>query len=201
MIKQACGAALLLCPLLAGAADGDASAWQFGGGFGVTMGGDELGTVHVFRNGELAQSENIRAGRLFQVDAGVRLRPANSPLMLQMTFGYHYDSTNGKDLATGTKDVSAYFVRYPLEVLPSIRFDRHSLGVGLRYDFAPTLGASDDTSFKFKDAAGGIVEYGYSPNQQVTFGLRFVKIKYKPHDTSFDSVDGDHYGVNAKFWF
>ena len=56
MIKQACGAALLLCPLLAGAADGDASAWQFGGGFGVTMGGDELGTVHVFHNGELAQS-------------------------------------------------------------------------------------------------------------------------------------------------
>lgn len=176
--------------------------WQIGGGLGLTMGGDELGSVDIYNSqGQWVQSENIRAGRLFQFDVGARYRPALSPLMAQLTFGYHYNAANGKDMATNTEDVSVYFSRYPLEILPAIRFDRHSLGLGFRYDFSPTASAPNSSPVKFKDAPGGIVEYGYSPNDNVTFGLRYVKIKYKLRDDESVSLEGDHVGINAKFWF
>ena len=113
----------------------------------------------------------------FQVDAGVRLRPANSPLMLQMTFGYHYDSTNGKDLATGTG------MSVPISCATCWRFCHRSALTGIRLASGcatilhPRSVLRTTPASSSKDAAGGIVEYGYSPNQQVTFGLRFVKIK------------------------
>lgn len=194
---------LLASPMIALAAEADPSVWQFGGGFGLTMGGDELGTIHIYdsKGGKRIQSENIRTGRLFQYDLGIRWRPQTSPLQLQLTLGYHHDTINGKDLETNTKDVSSYFGRYPLEFLPAWRFDRHSVGLGLRYDFSPTLASSGQQSYKFKHAPGGILEYGYSPGQHVTFGLRLVKIKYKLRDDPGETAEGDHIGVNTKFWF
>ena len=43
------------------------SPWQVGGGLGLTMGGDELGSVDIYNSeGKRVQSENIRAGRLFR---------------------------------------------------------------------------------------------------------------------------------------
>lgn len=191
--------------MLAGFAHADLDAppsWQFGGGLGLTMGGDELGSVDIYNSqDQRVQSENIRAGRLFQFDLGARYRPAQSPWMAQLTFGYHYNAANGKDMATHTEDVSVYFARYPLEFLPAIRLGNHSLGLGFRYDFSPTASAPNSSPAKFKDAPGGIVEYGYSPNENVTFGLRYVKIKYKLREDESVSLEGDHVGINAKFWF
>lgn len=202
MLQKAICLGMCTVAALANAEAFESSPWQFGAGLGLTIGGDELGSVDIYNSeGKRVQSENIRAGRLFQFDAGARYRSLQSPWMAQITFGYHYNAANGKDLATNTEDVSVYFARYPLEILPSIRFDRHSLGLGFRYDFSPTASAPSSSPVKFKDAPGGIVEYGYSPNEKVTLGLRYVKIKYKLRDDESVSVEGDHVGINAKFWF
>ena len=202
MLRSAICLGVCLIAGFAHAETREPSPWQVGGGLGLTMGGDELGSVDIYNGeGKRVQSENIRAGRLFQFDAGARYRPQQSPWMVQLTFGYHYNAANGKDMATNTEDVSVYFSRYPLEILPSIRFDRHSVGLGFRYDFSPTASAPSSSPAKFKDAPGGIVEYGYSPNENVTFGLRYVKIKYKLRDDESVSVEGDHVGINAKLWF
>ena len=202
MLRRAICLGVCLIAGFAHAETREPSPWQVGGGLGLTMGGDELGSVDIYNGeGKRVQSENIRAGRLFQFDAGARYRPQQSPWMVQLTFGYHYNADNGKDMATNTEDVSVYFARYPLEILPSLRFDRHSLGLGFRYDFSPTASAPSSSPAKFKDAPGGIVEYGYSPNENVTLGLRYVKIKYKLRDDESVSLEGDHVGINAKFWF
>ena len=169
MLRSAICLGVCLIAGFAHAETREPSPWQVGGGLGLTMGGDELGSVDIYNGeGKRVQSENIRAGRLFQFDAGARYRPQQSPWMVQLTFGYHYNAANGKDMATNTEDVSVYFARYPLEILPSLRFDRHSLGLGFRYDFSPTASAPSSSPAKFKDAPGGIVEYGYSPNENVT---------------------------------
>jgi hypothetical protein len=202
MLRSAICLGVCLIAGFAHAETREPSPWQVGGGLGLTMGGDELGSVDIYNGeGKRVQSENIRAGRLFQFDAGARYRPQQSPWMVQLTFGYHYNAANGKDMATNTEDVSVYFARYPLEILPSLRFDRHSLGLGFRYDFSPTASAPSSSPAKFKDAPGGVVEYGYSLNENVTFGLRYAKIKYKLRDDESVSVEGDHVGINAKFWF
>ncbi len=200
MFRKTLAGIVLALPLWVNAAETTPSSWQFGGGLGLTMGGDEMGTVHIYRNGTRIQSENLRAGRLFHFDIGTRWRPASTPLMLQMTFGYHYNAANGKDLETGTEDVSAYFSRYPLEIIPALRLGRHSLGLGVRHDFNPMLAASGAGSLKFKDANGAVLEYGYSPIDNVTLGVRLVKIKYRPEIDEV-SAKGDHVGINGRLWF
>ena len=67
------------------------SPWQVGGGLGLTMGGDELGSVDIYNSeGKRVQSENIRAGRLFQLMPGPLPAATIAVDGAALRSGYHY---------------------------------------------------------------------------------------------------------------
>ncbi|MEW9899151.1 hypothetical protein ABWL39_11020 [Chitinivorax sp. PXF-14] len=204
-MKRICMLALLALASQAHAyGEEEPSAWQGVAGIGLTAGGDEFSKVHVSdkSTGKIINNENIRAGRLFQLDLGTRYRFSRLPLSLQATLGYHYDSVQGERLDTGAK-VSLSFTRFPLELLPAWHIDKHSLGVGLRYDLQPEYKQSDGAggTYRFKSQPGLIGEYSYAATDNVSFGLRYVGIKYKLKDDDSVSIKGNHVGINARVYF
>ncbi|MBB5017240.1 hypothetical protein HNQ59_000502 [Chitinivorax tropicus] len=200
--------ALLCCgTALADTDNGSANSagWKVGGGVGVTMGGDEFGKIHVVdkTNGKVVNNENLRAGRLFQLDFGTKYRFSNLPVSLQTTFGYHFDTVQGDDPLNNGAKVSYQFFRYPIEIIPAYHFDKHSVGLGLRYDLRPTYEFTGRFNYKFKNAPGLILQYEYEATDNVSVGLRYTAIKYKfqKEEDGSQTFKGNHVGMNAHVWF
>ena len=78
----------------------NAAQWLVGGG--VTIGGDELGGTSI---------ETVDAGELLRFYGGVLLPVGDSPLKVQLTMGYHFDSVESSD-GTGSFD------RLEFELIP-----------------------------------------------------------------------------------
>nr|WP_171013994.1 outer membrane beta-barrel protein [Chitinivorax sp. B] len=179
------------------------SPWQIGAGIGLTAGGDDMGKIKVYdkATGKVVNNENVRAGRLFQVDFGTRYRFSKLPVSVQATLGYHFDTVQGDDPLVADKKVSFQFYRYPLEIIPAYHFDKHAVGLGLRYDFNTTFEFTDRFKHKFKNAPGLVLQYEYEATDNISLGLRYTAIKYKWKEDTSQSVKGNHVGMNAHVWF
>jgi hypothetical protein len=152
-------------------AAGDAYAQQpqrnfrFGLMAGLTGGGDTLATV-TFTNGD---SENIKAGGLVHIAAGVVWQPPQIPFGGHLMVGYHID-----DITASNGDLR--FSRYPIEVLgywtgaAPLR-----LGAGLRFVNSPKLAIDvpgSNANVTYKDTVGTVVEVGYQPAPNWWISLR-----------------------------
>lgn len=129
--------------------------FRFGMQFGLTGGGDTLATVR-FTNGK---SENIKAGGLVHLAAGVLWTPAQIPFAGQLMFGYHVDNITADN-------GELRFSRYPVELLGLYTgAGKLRLGAGLRFVNSPRLKVDIDgqpaTTVDYKTTTGFIAEIGY----------------------------------------
>jgi hypothetical protein len=163
-----------LCALAgAAAAQTPQQNFRFGLMAGITGGGDTLATVD-FTNGD---SENLKAGGLFNIAAGVVWQPAQIPFGGHLMAGYHVDDITADN---GT----LRFSRYPIEVMgfwngaPPLR-----LGVGARFVTSPKvvidIDGSTNTTVSYKDTIGTVLEVGYQPTPRFWVSLRGTFEEYE----------------------
>lgn len=163
----------------------NAAQWLVGGG--VTIGGDELGGTTV---------DTIDAGELLRFYGGVLLPVGDSPLKVQLTMGYHFDSVESAD-GTGSFD------RLEFELIPFYHLDKLRLGAGVTQH---TNVAFDQPSgfpdFDFDDSTGLVLEAGYmiGRNQNTWLHVRLVDIEYSS-PSLLGKVDGSYIGFGGTVMF
>jgi len=173
-------------------------------GFGLTHGGDELAEVEVSYYDD-THDEDLRAGELITIAAGIVIYFPLPSWSLQTSIGYHSDEV-------GDYDDDIKFDRYPLELIPFYNFGNHRLGAGLSYHLSPELNLKDigGPKVEFDDALGWLVEYDYSfsgwENGGVVLGIRYLWIDYEVEKVSNVhvsgvEVDGNHVGVHINYMF
>ncbi len=143
---------------------------------GFDFGGDKLTTVTWSDN----TSADIKGGQLITFAAGAIYRPAEASYALEATLGYKFDKANGSNGSIG-------FTRIPLDVIASLAYGGHRIGVGPTVHFAPNFGChasgicSSDTSFD--TALGGVAQYAINffgaRSTGLEVGLRYTYIRYK----------------------
>ncbi|MAM88079.1 MAG: hypothetical protein CME36_12320 [unclassified Hahellaceae] len=172
------------------ATDGDKRRVELVGSLGLTTGGDELASLE-FVDGDDA---DIKAGGLFSIAGGLGYQLPTSPLYLQSTIGYHFDSVNAEN-------ADASFSRVPFELLAFYTADQFRVGGGLSYHLSPELEFELDgvgkESIKFDDAAGLVLQADYLATRKVGFGLRAVFIEYDTGQNGSEAVDGNQFGLQA----
>jgi hypothetical protein len=161
-------------------------------GAGLTYGGDRLATATYTDGG----SVTLHAGSLLALLAGVDFR-VNKDFSMQGTVGFHVDDA-------GAKNGSIKFQRFPIELLayyhPNAQW---RVGAGARYASSPKLkgsGVGSGVYGKFDNAVGAIVEAEYFYSERMGVKMRVVSEKYKFAYTG-ESVDGNHVGLLANFYF
>ena len=173
-------------------------------GFGLTHGGDELAEVEVDYDGD-NHDEDLRAGELITLAAGIVVYFPLPEWSLQTSIGYHTDTV-------GDYDDDITFERYPLELIPFYNFSKHRIGAGLSYHLSPELDLKElgGPKVKFDDALGWLVEYDYSfsgwENGGFVLGVRYLWIDYEvdkvnSFSTSGVEVDGNHVGIHINYMF
>ena len=201
-------AAILLCMTTSGAVASEAEngfRMNWFAGFGLTFGGDELAEVEVYNDYfEESYDEDIRAGELATLTAGIVVYFPTPSWSLQGSIGYHVD-----DVST---DDEIRFDRYPLELIPFYNFGNHRLGAGISHHFSPELELEDflGPDVEFDDATGWLVEYDYSfPGWEeggFVLGIRYLWIDYEADringlPAAGSDVDGNHVGIHVNYQF
>lgn len=161
-----------------------AANWLVGGGF--TIGGDELGGTSI---------NTVDAGELLRLYGGVLLPVGETPLKVQLTMGYHFDSVESEQ-GTGSFD------RLEFELIPYYHLEKFRLGAGVTQHtsvaFDQPPGFSD---YDFDDATGLVIEAGYiiGRNQNVWVHVRLVDIEYTTQYLA--TVDGSYIGFGGAIIF
>lgn len=174
-----------------------ASEWSPFLGGGLTAGGDKVNSSAITRvNGD---TENLHAGGLFDLRAGLDFRMAGTDISLQGVVAYHTDRS---DADNGSVD----FSRMPLEFLVQWHAnEKWAFGGGLRKTTGVRYNGSGagvgfGTDQKFKSSTGWIVEAEYFIIPKVGLKMRYVNEDYtsKTYGTKFD---GSHFGVLGVYYF
>ena len=174
-------------------------------GFGLTHGGDELADVEVYYDDDSHHDEDLRAGELITIAAGIVVYFPMPSWSLQTSIGYHTD-----DVGDYNDDIK--FERYPLELIPFYNFSNHRIGAGLSYHLSPELDLKEigGPKVEFDDALGWLVEYDYSfsgwENDGFVLGVRHLWIDYEVDKVSNirtpgNDVDGNHIGIHVDYIF
>ena len=173
-------------------------------GFGLTHGGDELAEVELIYDDD-SHDEDLRAGELITIAAGIVVYFPLPSWSLQTSIGYHTD-----DVGNYNDDIK--FDRYPLELIPFYNFSNHRIGAGLSYHLSPELDLKEigGPKVEFDDALGWLVEYDYSfsgwENDGFVLGVRYLWIDYEVDKVSNirtpgTDVDGNHIGIHVDYMF
>jgi hypothetical protein len=147
---------------------------HFIGRFGIEGGGDTVASVQS-SNGE----QNVSAGGLVVLAAGLVYAPPTRPFVIESTIGYKVDNVTGSN-------GEVKFARWPFELLASYRVGANRFGGGLTYHMSPTYTCSIDNicadSVTLDNALGGVVQYAwgsYEGSWVYDLGLRLTFIDYK----------------------
>lgn len=166
-------------------------------GGGLTAGGDKVNASTITRiNGD---TENLHAGGLLDLRAGLDFRMVGTDISLQGVVAYHTDRS---DADNGSVD----FSRMPLEFLVQWHAnEKWAFAGGLRKTYGVRYnGADAGTQFgsdqKFKSSVGWILEAEYAIIPSVGLKVRYVNEDYtsKTYGTKFD---GSHFGVLGVYYF
>lgn len=172
-----------------------ASEWSPFLGGGLTAGGDKLTTTQ-YVTGE---TENLHAGSLFDLRAGLDFRMVNSDISLQGVIAYHFDRSNANN---GSVD----FSRTPIEFLVQWHVnDKWAVAGGLRKALeAKYNGVDAGTQFggdqKYSSSTGWILEGEFAITPKVGLKARYVNEEYTGKITG-QKVDGSHFGLLAVYYF
>lgn len=163
-------------------------------GGGLTVGGDSLVDVELIYDDGDHSVEDLKAGELLYIYAGLNIALPNAPLDIQATIGYHFDS-----ISADNGEVS--FDRMPIDLLLLYHLGeaaQHRLGGGLTYHLSPELDLNDlgNGRYEADNALGFVFAYDYQIVAHNYLGVRYTNIEY-----DFDSIsvtaDGSNVGC---FW-
>ena len=190
----------LLCGMAFALAAGSAAADQqrpvrFLLGTGLTFGGDRLVTI-LYTDGE---TENLRAGELYAINAGLEFRLADN-VSAQATIGYHADSSSY------TSEGRVRFRRYPLELIGHFHVDdRWRVCGGLRFvnniELTGKGVALANVQVDFKNAVGALVEVEYRAARNIGIKVRGVAEEYEAKGAFTGTADANHLGLYVNFYF
>lgn len=149
---------------------------------GVAYGGDEMIDT-VYDDG---QTGTIKAGAMFSFAFGP-LFHLSERWSLQTTFGLKTAADYAKN------EVSANFVRYPLNAIFFYSGESYRIGIGASYHLSPELKGSGPAAMinqKYDDATGGLFEINFRRTSRFLWGFRFTAIEYQaPQSTQ--RINGD----------
>lgn len=164
-------------------------------GMGLNCCGDTIDTVDVVYDGNHVDSNDIDAGALLHIYAGLVYRVPQSPYGARMTLGWFFDSVDADNGGVS-------FDRYPFEFIPYIQQGPHRFGVGATYHMNPEYDISDFASenLEFDNALGIVFEYGFQWVNRISLDFRYVDIEYEASNADRfigfkDKYDGSHFGV------
>ena len=194
------GMALLSSPVWA---QETASAWQWVGSAGLTLGGDTLAGGTYINSGD---SFKIKAGGGLSLSVGGAYQ-VSPDWAVQSTIGYHFDSTNAKN-----GDIT--FSRMPIELLGLYSVnDKWRVGAGLRSAGSAKITTSGAASFlgseKFDNTLGQILEVQYifgGPQEanvkkaRMAIAGRYVMEEFKAQHSG-KTFNGNHLGVNLMVYY
>jgi hypothetical protein len=192
MKRRILGAAAALA--IAGTAHAQSSDLHGFVGMALTGGGDTLVEIK-YTDGS---TQDIKAGGLIDLKAGIDYRQAGSPFSIQASIGYHTDSSHASN-------GSVRFDRYPIELLGFWHAtDKLRVGGGLRVATSPRLHASGTAASyvgntSFDSQAGAVVEGEYFVLPRFGITLRAVDEKYKAPNG--EKIDGSHIGLRLNYYF
>lgn len=193
VLNQLAAATALAIGLVGAAQAQDAPTLRPLVGMGLTVGGEKFATISLSDGTE----EDIRAGQFFQFYGGLRYQAVPN-FSVQATIGYHVDDTSAQN-------AKFKFARYPVEVLGHFHADdKIRIGGGIRFANSPKLSIGGDLgsgSISFKNAVGFVLEGEYLVSPQVGLKLRFVGEEYEAKAPFAGTVDGNHVGFMANFYF
>jgi hypothetical protein len=169
-------------------------------GGGLTVGGDKI-TQAQYTNGD---TQNLHAGGLLDLRAGLDFRMVGTDISLQGVVAYHTDRSNANN---GSVD----FSRMPLEFLVQWHAnEKWAFGGGVRKAIGVRYNGSDaGTQFgqqiggdqKFKSSVGWILEGEYAIIPSVGLKVRYVKEDYTSKSVNGPKFDGSHFGVLGVYYF
>ncbi|MDI1261554.1 hypothetical protein [Aquabacterium sp.] len=173
-----------------------ASEWTPFLGGGLTAGGDKVTTTQYVTG----DTQNLHAGGLVDLRAGLDFRMVGTDISLQGMVAYHTDRSNADN---GSVD----FSRMPLELLVQWHANekwafaggvRKAIGVRYNGSDAGTQFGSDQ---KFKSSMGWILEGEYAIIPSVGLKVRYVKEDYTSKAANGLKLDGSHFGVLGVYYF
>jgi hypothetical protein len=183
----------------------DPRQFHYVGSVGITYGGDIVDKAK-FTDGT---TENIKAGDLFQLGAGVIWTPIDMPISAQFTVNYHVtDST--------AKNGSLRFSRVPIEAsLFYTGVNQWRFGGGIRSNhsthFSERVDNSSAESVEFKPSLGKFLEVGYALSDRSWVSVRYVSEEHQSSSYRYGGfstkikngpkVDGSHLGLFTSFHF
>ncbi|RZL02019.1 MAG: hypothetical protein EOP36_09200 [Rubrivivax sp.] len=172
-----------------------ASEWTPFLGGGLTAGGDKI-TKITRVNGD---TENLHAGGLLDVRAGLDFRMVGTDISLQGVVAYHTDRS---DADNGSVD----FSRMPLEFLVQWHANEKwafaggvRKAIGVRYN-GVDAGTQFGNDQKYRSSVGWILEGEYAIIPSVGLKVRYVNEDYTSKATG-QKLDGGHFGVLGVYYF
>jgi len=170
-----------------------ASPFRLIGALGITFGGDNLGKVQ-FTNGD---TKTIHAGGTVDLRGGLEYRFPASPVALELSVGYHFDTVEAKN-------GSATFSRWPIDLVLHYSLDPNwRVGLGLRQSTGAELKVDFDSSAneKFKSNTAPLIEAEYFVTPELAFKARYATQEYTSKTYPGDKVKGDHFGIYGLVYF
>ncbi|HET8705481.1 MAG TPA: hypothetical protein VFM46_04180 [Pseudomonadales bacterium] len=170
--------------------------WRVIAQVGYMSGGDELINAHVYNSFfDSTSSVDIKAGQGVWFIAGAEV-PLSPSWAVQARVGYLFDSIN-------SRNNSASFLRYPVEILPLFTINQVQFGVGLTYHIDPFLDSGwEGGDVRFKNALGLVAEINYVWLERARVGLHFTQIDYDVksveagYQVSKNRVNGSGAGIH-----
>lgn len=145
---------------------------------GYELGGDEVYRAWNKFTGATVLSINAGDGMVLAAGAAYIVNPEVS---IQTTLGWKYQGSTDD-----TYGVSASFTRFPVDVLAQYSQSNLRLGAGLTYHLNPTV-SGISTDYKLDSGLGMVLQFDYTTEAKMTWGLRYTDLTYSKDNVDFDA--------------
>lgn len=150
---------------------------------GVAHAGYEFGGDPVYKawnafTGATVLSINGGDGMVLAAGAAYVVNPK---VALQTTLGWKYQGSKDDDYG-----VSASFSRFPVDAIAQYSQANLRLGAGLTYHLSPKV-SGISTSYTLESSVGTVLQFDYTTEADLTWGLRYTDLTYSYNGYDFDA--------------
>ncbi len=145
---------------------------------GYELGGDKIYKAWNVYTGATVLSINAGDGMVLAAGAAYVINPK---VAIQSTLGWKYQGSKDDDYG-----VSASFSRFPVDVIAQYSQANLRLGGGLTYHLSPKV-SGVNTSYTLDSSVGMILQFDYTTQSKLTWGLRYTDLTYSYNGLDFDA--------------
>lgn len=171
----------------------------------LSMGGDQLKEIATIFNNE--QTREIIPGENYLIYAGALIPMGDSTrYRTHVSLGYSKSFIDGRTKNGVPAEVS--FTRFPLDIIPTYEFEKHSIGIGASLHINPKLEGGpqgSNNSISYNDALATLIQYQYHWRYNLSLGLRYTEVDYRPKKSQPNSrtstTDAAQLGISLEYRF